>query len=210
MNTDLLAWLMPAIAFAFAMCATPGPNNAMVASSGANFGFWPTMPHLVGVAAGFPAMLAVVALGGGNLLRAYPIIHDTLKWVGAAYLLWLALRIATTKPEPQPDDSVPPAQENGRKPLSFLQAFLFQWVNPKAWIIALSAVTTYTTVDNVTMQTLLLAVIFAIVTLPTLALWTMTGVGAARLLRSAHAMRMFNIVMAVLLVASLLPLLRGG
>lgn len=210
MNADLLAWLMPAVAFAFAMCATPGPNNAMVASSGASFGFWPTMPHLLGVAAGFPAMLVVVALGGGNLLRAYPVIHETLKWIGAAYLLWLALRIATTKPEPQSENSIARPRETSRKPLSFLQAFLFQWVNPKAWIIALSAVTTYTTVDDVTTQTLLLAVIFAIVTLPTLALWTMTGVGAARLLRSAQAIRAFNIVMAVLLVASLLPLIRGG
>jgi threonine/homoserine/homoserine lactone efflux protein len=208
MNTDLLSALSPMIAFAFATCATPGPNNAMVASSGATFGFRPTIPHMLGVATGFPAMLAVVALGGGQILREYPAIHVILKWVGAAYMLWLAFHIATAEPALSSDtDNHPP---RGGKPLSFLQAVLFQWVNPKAWIIALGAVTTYTNPNGVVGQAMLLALVFLPIGVLTIVLWAMTGIGAARLLRSRRAIRGFNIAMAALLVASLLPILAAG
>ncbi len=193
------------IAFAFATCATPGPNNAMVASSGATFGFRPTIPHMLGVAMGFPAMLAVVALGGGQILRAYPAIHIVLKWVGAAYMLWLAFHIATAEPTLSSDAP----HTRGGRPLSFLQAVLFQWVNPKAWIIALGAVTTYTNPDGVVGQAMLLALVFLPIGVLTIVLWAMTGIGAARLLRSRRAIRGFNIAMAALLVASLLPIMAG-
>ncbi len=204
MNADAPGWLFSVFAFALSMSGTPGPNNAMVAASGATFGFARTVPHLLGVAVGFPAMLLVVALGAGDVMRTAPSLHEILKWVGAAYLLWLAFKIATARPS---------AAETGctrARPLTFLQAALFQWVNPKAWIIALGAIATYTTSSNLTLQAVVLAAIFVTVTVPSLAFWTMTGVGAARVLRTGRALRAFNLAMAALLVVSLLLLLRDG
>ena len=200
MSAETLAWLASAVTFAVSMSGTPGPNNAMVAASGATFGFARTIPHMLGIAVGFPLMLVAVALGAGQLLRTIPVLHAVLKWAGAAYLLWLAFRIATARPAP--------AETGGSRPLTFLQAGLFQWVNPKAWVIALGAVATYTTAEGVLPQSLGLAAIFLLVTGPTVAFWTMTGVGAARLLRTDRGLRAFNWLMAALLVLSLLPLLR--
>ncbi len=203
MNADLLTWLLSVFAFAFAMSATPGPNNAMAVSSGASFGFARTVPHILGVAVGFPAMIVAVALGAGDMLRVFPVLHVVLKWVGAAYLLWLALKIATAKPTLKVDTI-----RRGR-PMTFIQAGLFQWVNPKAWIIAVSAIGTYTTPDRPMLaQATILAVIFVAISLPTMGFWTLTGVGAAHLLRTARAIRLFNLAMAALLLASLLELLR--
>ena len=196
-----LAWLLSATGFALSMSGTPGPNNVMVASSGATFGFTRTLPHMLGISIGFPIMLVAVALGAGQLLQAVPALHTALKWLGSAYLLWLAWHIATASP-------APPDANAASRPLTMLQAGLFQWVNPKAWIIALGAVATYTTAEGVLGQSLLLALIFVVVTLPAVAFWTMTGVGAARLLRTERSLRVFNLVMAALLVLSLLPLLR--
>lgn len=202
MNTDLTAWLLSVAAFAVSMSGTPGPNNTMVAASGANFGFARTLPHLLGVAIGFPLMLVVVALGAGGVLRAAPGLQEALKWVGVAYLLYLAFKIATAQPG-TPD----PGTAAGR-PLTFLQAALFQWVNPKAWMIALGAIAAYTGAGGASLvQTAALAIIFLIATLPCLAFWTMTGVGAARLLRTRRQLRAFNLVMASLLIASLAPLI---
>ena len=159
MIADPVTWLLSAFTFALSMSGTPGPNNVMVASSGATFGFARTLPHLIGVAIGFPIMLVAVALGAGHLLQAVPVLHTVLKWVGAAYLLWLAWHIARARP-------APPEAQAASRPLTMLQAGLFQWVNPKAWIIALGAVATYTTADGVLGQSLLLAGIFLVVTVP--------------------------------------------
>ncbi len=200
MDAETLAWLASAVTFAVSMSGTPGPNNTMVAASGATFGFARTIPHMLGIAVGFPVMLVAVALGAGGLMRTVPALHAAMKWLGAAYLLWLAVRIATARPAE--------AASGGGRPLSFMQAGLFQWVNPKAWVIALGAVATYTTADGVVAQTLGLAAIFLVVTLPAVAFWTVTGVGAARLLRTERGLRAFNGAMAALLVLSLLPLLR--
>ncbi len=202
MGADTLAWLFSASAFAVAMSGTPGPNNAMVAASGANFGFPRTLPHILGIAVGFPVMLVAVALGAGDVLRTVPVLHLVLKWAGAAYLLWLAFKIGTARPGG--------AEAKMRaRPLTFLQAALFQWVNPKAWIIALGGIATYTTANGgaIVVQALALALIFLVATVPATVFWTMTGVGAARLLRTERAMRGFNLAMAALLVASLAPLL---
>lgn len=212
MYGDALDWLIPALAFTFSMCATPGPNNAMVAASGATFGFARTIPHMLGVAVGFPVMLVGVALGAGEVMRAAPLLHEILKWAGATYLLRLAFKIATARPSPvAADGSSGPASGGARaKPLTVLNAALFQWVNPKAWITALGAIATYTTANRVFAQTLVLAALFLVMTLASVAFWTMTGVGAARLLRTGRALRAFNLAMAALLVLSLLPLLRDA
>ena len=203
MSPDTIAWFLSVTSFALSMAATPGPNNAMVAASGATFGFARTMPHMLGIVVGFPVMIVAVALGAGDVFRAVPMLHQVLKWIGVAYLLWLAFHIARSRPA-MPSE----ATARGVKPLSFLQGAAFQWINPKAWIIALGAVATYTTSDAIFSQAILLASIFLVVTVPTIAFWTLTGVGAARLLRSEQALRRFNLAMAALLVLSLLPLLR--
>jgi threonine/homoserine/homoserine lactone efflux protein len=201
-----LAWFASAVAFAVAMSATPGPNNTMVAASGANWGFWRTLPHILGISVGFAVMLVAVALGAGELLRTRPWAHEALRWIGACYLLWLACRIAVARPKAPAG----PARAGGR-PLGFVRAALFQWMNPKAWVIAAGAIVTYTTGNGGTLlvQAALLAAIFLVIILPAAALWTLIGVGAARLLRTPRALRRFNLAMAALLVASLLPLLRG-
>ena len=201
-----LAWFASALAFAVAMAATPGPNNAMVAASGATWGFRRTLPHMLGISVGFPVMLVAVALGAGELLRARPWAHEALRWIGAAYLLWLAWHIAVAHPKAPAG----PAQVGGR-PLGFVRAALFQWMNPKAWVIAAGAVVTYTSSSGgaLLVQAVVLAAIFLVIILPTIALWTLVGVGAARVLRTERALRRLNLAMAALLVASLLPLLRG-
>ena len=200
-----LAWLASTVAFAVAMSATPGPNNTMLAASGATWGFRRTLPHLAGVSVGFPAMLLGVAFGAGEMLRRYPWLHEALRWIGVAYLLWLAWHIATARP------AAPGEVATGSRPLGFGQAALFQLVNPKAWVIAAGAVVTYTTASGraLLVQAVTLAVIFLLVTLPSTAAWTLAGVGASRLLRTDAARRSFNLVLAALLVASLVPLIRG-
>jgi threonine/homoserine/homoserine lactone efflux protein len=207
-----LAWLPSATAFAVSMSATPGPNNAMVTASGATWGFRRTLPHMLGVAVGFPAMLVAVALGAGEVLRARPSLHEALRWAGVAYLLWLAWKTGTAEPVPPGEEARDPGRSGGSRPLSFAQAALFQWVNPKAWAIALGAVTAYTTAagSGLVAQAAVLALIFLLVTLPTVALWTLVGVGAARALRTRRALRAFNLAMAALLVLSLAPMVLGG
>ncbi|MFH6785326.1 MULTISPECIES: LysE family translocator [Methylobacterium] len=200
-------WFLSASAFAVAMSATPGPNNTMVVASGATYGFARTVPHMLGISVGFPAMLIVLGTVGLPLLTD-PRVHAVLKWVGAAYLLWLAWKIATADPDPA--DPVAKAAGAGGRPLGFVQAALFQWVNPKAWVIAAGALATYTAgADGASLAaTLALAVLFGIVALPCIGLWTLVGVGTARVLRTRRAVRLFNLAMAGLLVASLVPALR--
>ena len=199
-----LGWFASAIAFAVSMSATPGPNNTMVTASGAAWGFRRTVPHMAGISVGFPAMLLAVALGAGEVLRSRPWLHEGLRWIGAAYLLWLAWHIATARP-------ATPGQAPAGRPISFPQAALFQWVNPKAWVISVGAVVTYTTATGGALiaQAAMLALIFVVVTSLCTAFWTMAGVGASRLLRTPAALRRFNLVLAGLLVVSLVPLLQG-
>lgn len=203
MNVDW-TWLLSAGAFAVAMSATPGPNNTMVVASGATYGFARTVPHMLGIAAGFPVMLVVLGTAGLPLLTD-PRVHAVLKWVGAAYLLWLAWKIASADPDP----AEPAAKAVGR-PLGFVQAALFQWVNPKAWVIAAGALATYAAgaEGDSLAATLGLAALFGLVALPCVGLWTLIGVGTARVLRTRRAVRLFNLAMAGLLVASLVPALR--
>lgn len=204
MAVEGLTGLASAVGFAVSMSATPGPNNTMVAASGATWGFGRTLPHMLGISLGFPVMLVAVALGAGELLQALPWLHDVLRWIGTAYLLWLAWKIATADPNPD----VTEEQGGVSRPLSFFQAALFQWVNPKAWMISLGAVATYTSASGpaLMMQAVILAAVFFLVALPCVALWTLVGVGASRILRTRHALRAFNLGMAALLIASLLPL----
>jgi len=203
-----LTWILSAGGFALAMSATPGPNNAMVAASGATWGIRRTWWHILGIAVGFPIMIVGVALGAGSVLERNPEIHAALKWAGAAYLLWLAWHIASAEPQPRGEH----ARAARGRPLRFHEAALFQWINPKAWIIAVGALATYTQAESEALlaQVAVLAAIFFLVCIPSTALWAAIGAGVARLFRSARAIRVFNGAMAALLVASLLPLFWEG
>ena len=204
--TALTPELLAALAlFAFVSSITPGPNNTMLMASGANFGFRASLPHLMGVSGGFFILVVAVGLGLGGLFSAYPELHDILSVAGGLYLLWLAWKIATSKGM---------ATSGGAgKPQTFLQAAAFQWVNPKAWAMALGAVTAYAPREHYVANILAVSLIFVAINLPCVMSWTGFGVGLRRVLDRPAVMRGFNIVMALLLVASLIPLaleLTGG
>ena len=192
-----MAEFLPLVTFAVATAITPGPNNIMLTASGANFGFRRTLPHMLGVAIGFTIMVLAIGLGLSEFFERFPLIHQVLRYGGGAYLLYLAYRIATAAPTP---DAAQPAGH----PLTFLQAALFQWINPKSWMMAVGAISAYTTVGgNLMLESVLIAVTFGAIGLPSTALWAGLGVAIARLLRTRWALRAFNVAMALLLVASL-------
>ncbi|MCB4821469.1 LysE family translocator [Roseicella aerolata] len=200
--TEGAAWFASAAGFAVAMSATPGPNNALAAATAANFGLRRSLPMVLGVSIGFPVMLVLVAFGAAELLRGVPEVMLVLRWVGAAWMLWLAWQIATAAPAAT-------GMAAGR-PMTLLQAALFQWVNPKAWIIAAGAIATYTGgTGGLRREALVLAAMFAVAAFGSLLGWAALGAGTARLLRSPQALRWFNRVMAALLVLSLIPVVTG-
>ncbi len=203
------AWLLSTLAFAVAMAGTPGPNNAMLAASGSVWGFRRTVPHMLGVSIGFSIMLIAVAAGAGDLLLHHRAVVAVMRWAGAAYLLYLAWKIAIAQPSAPPEKAV--RRPAAGRPLSFAQAALFQWINPKAWLVALSAAATLTTVARhpSLARSLLLAVVFLAVTLPITAFWTSVGLGAARIFTTRTGLRRFNLAMALLLVASVVSVLAG-
>lgn len=185
--------------FAVVMSVTPGPNVLMVMASAANHGFRATVPHQVGIALGFPAMIAVLGLGAATTLAAWPAVHLALKWVGAAWLLVLSWKIATAG-EARADG---PA-----RPIGFFAAAGFQWVNPKAWGIALSALAVFTVPgDPMLKQVALIAIVFVLACLPCTAVWAAGGVAIARLLSSQARRRAFNRTMGALCAASVVPML---
>jgi threonine/homoserine/homoserine lactone efflux protein len=194
--------MTPNILFAlFAFCivstVTPGPNNLMVMASGANFGYRRTLPHMLGIAIGFAVMTMLVGVGLIQIFDRFPVVHRVLTVVSVAYLLWLAWKIANAAP---PKGG---AEAQG-KPLTFLQAAAFQWVNPKAWTMALTAITVYAA-DRSVLAILLVAAMFAAVCVPCLSVWTLLGQEMRRFLTNPARLRAFNWTMAALLVASLLP-----
>ena len=190
--------LLALVTFAFVTSITPGPNNLMLMASGANFGVRRTVPHMLGVALGFVFMAVLVGAGLAGVFVAVPQLHTALKAASVAYLLYLAWKIAT---------ALPPG-EAGRagRPMTFMAAAAFQWVNPKAWAMALTAVSVYAPSRGMAGITAV-AVVFGIVNLPSVGAWAALGQGMRRVLTNPARMRAFNVVMAVLLVASLYPLL---
>lgn len=195
MTLDLLSALA---AFAFVSSITPGPNNLMLMASGANFGFRRTIPHMLGIGLGFAFMLMLVGAGLVHVFDAYPISYTALKIGSVLYLLYLAWKIATAAPVKQ-------GQSIGT-PMTFLQAAGFQWVNPKAWTMALTAVTVYT--PDATLWAIgLVATVFGAINLPSVSTWTILGQQMAKVLTNPTRLRAFNWTMATLLIASLYPVL---
>ncbi|MCO4846557.1 MAG: LysE family translocator [Yoonia sp.] len=188
------------IGFAFASSITPGPNNLMLMASGANYGLRRTIPHMLGISIGHAFMVFMVGLLLLQIFDTYPVLKTVLKVVSATYMLWLAWKIANAVP--------PEAKSVKGKPFTFLQAAAFQWVNPKAWFMAITAISAYAPQSfGVTTGAAIVAVIFASVNLPSVTVWAWMGVQVRRFLGSAGRLRVFNITMAVLLVASLYPML---
>ena len=192
--------LIGLIGFAFVSSATPGPNNLMLMASGTNFGFTRTIPHMLGVTGGFVIMVILVGIGLAKLFEAFPVLRLALKIGSVAYLVYLAWHIATA--------SAPSAnQVASAKPMTFLQASLFQWVNPKAWTMALGAVSVYVPANNPIFGLLLVALVFGLINLPVVSGWAAMGVQLRRFLQDPMRLRIFNVTAAILLLASLYPVL---
>ena len=189
---------MSFVVFGIIAAVTPGPNNVMLTTTGLNFGVRRGIPHLLGICIGFPVMLALIGLGFGAVFDRYPIVHEIIKVVGIVYLLYLAWKIAMTR------GSVERIEQS--KPISFWQAAAFQWVNPKAWVMGSSALAAYTSLEaNFFLQVTIICLTFALITLPCAGVWLVSGAGLQRFLRDPAHLRAFNVVMALLLVASILP-----
>jgi len=184
--------------FALAASISPGPNNLMLMASGANFGFLRTVPHMLGVGLGFTFMVLLVGVGLVKVFEAFPLSYTLLKLFSIAYLLYLAWKIATAAPVNSNADS--------GAPLTFVQAALFQWVNPKAWTMALTAVSVYSPSQDLT-AVAFVAAVFGAVNLPCISFWTGMGQQLQRMLTSPRRLRVFNVLMALLLVGSLYPVL---
>lgn len=198
-----LGWLAGLTGFAIAMAATPGPNNTMVAASGATFGIARSLPLNAGIGAGVGAIMLLVAAFGSAVV-ADARVGTTLKWIGVVYLLWLAWKIGSAEPQVQGTESGGPTK--GR-PLSFIDGALFQVVNPKLWVMVSGAVVAYgqgTNAGHLGLA-LLFAVVFGVATLVSVLAWTALGASVGRLLSSRRAVRVFNLTMSALLVASLIP-----
>ena len=189
------------LVFAFVASITPGPNNFMVLASGVNFGFTRTIPHMLGICAGFLSLLLAVGFGLGALLAAYPALNLVLKIAGGAYLLYLAWRIASSRSLNDKGSSV-------ARPMTFFEAAVFQWVNPKAWVLAVTAMAVYADPRAPFLSVLLVAVAFPLVTLPSISTWAGFGMALRGFLSDPVRLKWFNIAMGVALALSLWPMLR--
>lgn len=195
MDTNLLIALA---GFAVATSVTPGPNNMMLLASGVNFGFARTLPHMAGISLGHAVMVFAVGIGLAGVLHAQPAAMLALKVAATGYMLWLAWKIAR---------AAPPQGRAAGKPFSFGQAAAFQWVNPKAWAMAVTATAVYPPLPG-WQGMAMVAAVFALVNFPSVAVWAAAGQGLRGWLDAPGRLRAFNATMAVLLVASLWPVLR--
>ena len=190
--------LIAFIVFAAVMYLTPGPNNIMVLSSGLTFGFRRTLPHIAGITFGFAFMVAAVGFGFGTIFVAYPVLQTVLKYAGAAYLVYLAFAIAVSGPPK-------PGEDGKRGPMTFWGAAMFQWVNVKGWVMVIGTITAYAAIArfplNIAIQTVLCLALGVVAT----SVWTLFGSALRPILKSERAVRAFNVIMALLLLASLYP-----
>ncbi|MFD2237324.1 LysE family translocator [Aureimonas populi] len=196
MSLDVLVAL---VTFAFVSSVTPGPNNFMLMTSGVNFGFRRTLPHMFGIAGGFCSLLLAVGFGLGALIHAFPALEMAMKVASAAYLAFLAWKIAFSG---APGDK----GEKAARPLTFMEAAAFQWVNPKAWAMALVAMGAYVSVEAPILSVLIVALAFVVVNFPSVSIWTLFGMGLRRFLSNEKRLRAFNIAMGLLLLATIWPL----
>lgn len=181
--------------FSFVTSITPGPNNMMLLASGANFGFGRTIPHMLGIGIGFTVMVILVGVGIMSMFEQFPALMIIMKGASVLYLFYLAWKIANAG---APAD----AQTQNARPLTFIQAAAFQWVNPKAWAMALSAISLYAP-DRTFASIFFISVIFGAINLPVVSTWTLLGEQLKRFLTNPGRLKAFNFTMAFLLIASL-------
>ena len=202
MNHDVL---IAASLFSFVSSITPGPNNMMMLASGVNFGFRRSVPHWLGICGGFTFMLCAVGLGLHTLLADHPALYDLMRYTGSAYLIWMAWRLATATATPASQDDDAPKSE--ARPLGVWAAAAFQWVNPKAWVMAVTAMSAYLPARAQAIDVVALALLFGVINLPCVACWAGGGAALRRFLQDPLRLRIFNISMALALLASLYPML---
>tara|TARA_R110000868_G_scaffold102649_5_gene282743 strand:- start:2071 stop:2667 length:597 start_codon:yes stop_codon:yes gene_type:complete len=193
--------LLALIGFAFVTSVTPGPNNFMLLASGVNFGFRRTLPHMLGIGVGFFSLLLAVGFGLGALLTAFPSLHLALKIGGGLYLIYLAWRIAMSR-------SLPGKTDSAGRPMWFIEAAGFQWINPKAWMMAVTSMAIYTNPQSPFASVFLVAGAYVLVNFPSVSVWTGFGVVLRSFLDDPVRLKWFNIAMGVALVLTLLPMLR--
>ncbi|RLA74731.1 MAG: LysE family translocator [Epsilonproteobacteria bacterium] len=195
-----LSMLFSIASFTLATVLTPGPNNLMLLSSGLNFGFRRSLPHMAGIAFGFPFMVICVGLGVGVVFELFPFVYNILKIIGISYLFWMAWQIAIN------DTSLNQEKYKKSKPFTFAQSVLFQWVNPKAWIMAITSTATFTKGDeNTFIQVFIIAFIYMLSGFISTSSWTIGGVFLKKIIKDVKTIKIFNISMAILIVASILP-----
>ncbi len=188
------------VGFIMVATVTPGPNNFMLFASGLNFGFKRTIPHILGVANGFAVLLVSVGLGLGTLLEIYPLAFTAIKVMGALYMFYLAWRIANSGPLQVGDGKA--------RPLTYMEGALFQWVNPKAWVMTIVIASTYTNTDNFYLSLAIVAGVCGILNIPMVCVWPVFGTALKQFLSDPKKLRIFNIGMAIALILSLWPMLR--
>jgi threonine/homoserine/homoserine lactone efflux protein len=190
MNTSI-----PLLLFCLSTMLTPGPNNFMLMNSGLNFGLQRSLPHYLGICLGFPLMVLIVSLGFGEIFQKYLWLKHALKIIGSVYMLYLAGQILFSVAKSK-------AKSNA-KPFSFFQAVMFQWINPKAWLMAIGAVSIFSLVDNYIQNAIIISVVFLIIGLPSIGSWLLFGASLRKILKNEKHQRWFNIAMAVCLIASI-------
>jgi len=184
--------------FTLSTVLSPGPNNIMLLSSGLTFGYKRTISHMLGIIFGFPFMVVLVGLGLGAIFELYPIVFIVLKYIGMIYLFWMAYKIATNTSSFD--------LNNNSNPFTFLQSAIFQWLNPKAWVMAVTSISVFVTSnENTTMQVFIIAFIYMLSGIISTNSWTLGGVVLKKILKDEKLIKIFNITMAILLVASVLP-----
>jgi threonine/homoserine/homoserine lactone efflux protein len=198
MPLELLSALPAGILFALVTSITPGPNNAMLLASGVNFGFRRTLPHMCGISAGVAVLMLSVGYGLGEAFRLFPALYTVLETASVLYLLYLAWKIGTS-------DQVQ-VKKGDPRPMTFFQAVAFQWINPKAWMMVLTAATTIRLSADFSLNTMIMAGLFYVIGLPCICVWAAFGTGVRRFLSNPQRMRAFNIAMALSLVLSMYPL----
>jgi threonine/homoserine/homoserine lactone efflux protein len=198
MSIEFLSALPAGILFALVTSITPGPNNTMLLASGVNFGFRRTLPHLFGISAGVVLLMLSVGFGLGEAFERFPVLYSALEIASVAYLLYLAWKIGTS--------GEVKLRKGERRPMRFFEAVAFQWINPKAWMMVLTAVTTIHVSERYGSNVMLMALLFYIVGFPCICLWAGFGTAMREVLSDPKRLRLFNVGMALLLVGSLYPI----
>jgi len=197
-----IAMVLSIATFTMSTVMSPGPNNIMLLSSGLTFGYKKTIPLMFGIILGFPLMVLVIGLGLGALFEKFPLVLKVLKIVGILYLFWMAYKIARNTSSYEIDEN------NQNKSFTFIQSALFQWVNPKAWIMAITSISVFVSSnENSMFQVIIIAFIYCLSLCISSNTWAFGGILLKKFIRNAKSVQKINIVMALLLVASVLPML---